>query len=339
MSDLLELYDSKGYTVTVRCIDLGLAQNNFRPVLRRVKLSDDRHIIIACSIERLPEVLKQVQQVGLMTEYHQFFIANLDAHTIDLEPFQYSGTNISTVRIVQTESAIMEKYAKYLNPNSDDENGEGMEVRETDAADEAESEEGEAAGAKAEGESQDPAEEPRGDDVNTENAPIEGAEEGTEGEADEEEGNPIQAQFTILKTNISHIPAFSPDSVRTQTALIYDAVMLLAEALKQLGVDNIRPKKINCFKNELTWEKGNSISNFMRNVRYSFFIVIATLIFHPLHFHFHPNSNCRLWSRDWAVKFASIPEGGERISHWKLWNWMHMELLKWAHGAQLMESI
>lgn len=59
---------------------------------------------------------------------------------------------------------------------------------------------------------------------------------------------------------------FSPDSVRTETALIYDSVILLAEAMKQLGVDNIRPKKLNCFKNEVTWEKGNSISNFMLNV-------------------------------------------------------------------------
>lgn len=111
-SELLKLPD--GYTITVRRIDLGLAQENYRPVLRRVKLSEDKNIIIDCSVEKLPEVLKQAQQVGLMTEHNQFFIANLDVHTIDLEPFQYSGTNISTIRIVRTEDPIMEGYAEYL---------------------------------------------------------------------------------------------------------------------------------------------------------------------------------------------------------------------------------
>lgn len=114
MAEILKLYDPKGYTVTVRQIDLGLAQNNYRPVLRRVKLTEDVHIIIDCSVEKLPEILKQVQQVGMFTEYHQFFIINLDAHTVNLEPYQYSGTNISTIRIVRTDDSIMHEFEEYL---------------------------------------------------------------------------------------------------------------------------------------------------------------------------------------------------------------------------------
>lgn len=60
LSELIKLYDPKGPTVTVRRLDLGLAKNNYRPVLRRVKMSVDKCIIIECSIENLPEVLKQV---------------------------------------------------------------------------------------------------------------------------------------------------------------------------------------------------------------------------------------------------------------------------------------
>lgn len=193
MSKLLELYDARGHTVTVRRIDLGLAQNNYRPVLRRVKLSDDRNIIVDCSIERLPEVLKQMQQVGLMTEYHQFLIANLDAHTIDLEPFQYSGTNITTIRIVQTESPVMEKYAEFLNP-SDDAEGEsesededGKEARDADEPEnEEEAEAGEGDGEDAE---ENPAEEtPAEDDTKTENAPNDGGDaEADAGQSDDEE--------------------------------------------------------------------------------------------------------------------------------------------------------
>lgn len=62
VAELLKLYDPKAYTVTVRRINVGLHSTNYRPVLRRVKLSSDIHIVIDCSIETLPEVLKQVSK-------------------------------------------------------------------------------------------------------------------------------------------------------------------------------------------------------------------------------------------------------------------------------------
>lgn len=60
LSNLLELYDPKGDTVTIKRIDVGLATKNYRAVLREVKLSSDFCIIIECSIESLGEILKQV---------------------------------------------------------------------------------------------------------------------------------------------------------------------------------------------------------------------------------------------------------------------------------------
>lgn len=61
LSNLLELYDPKGDTVTVKRIDVGLSnEKNYRSVLRAVKQSSDNCIIIECSIENLGEILKQV---------------------------------------------------------------------------------------------------------------------------------------------------------------------------------------------------------------------------------------------------------------------------------------
>lgn len=61
MSTLLKLYDSKGFTITLRKIDLGLdSKNSFRSILRQVRLSSDNHIVLDCSLELLPEVLTQV---------------------------------------------------------------------------------------------------------------------------------------------------------------------------------------------------------------------------------------------------------------------------------------
>lgn len=63
VSNLLELYDPKGDTITVRRIDVGLPTKNYRTVLREVKMSDDACIIIECSIENLAEILKQVMNL------------------------------------------------------------------------------------------------------------------------------------------------------------------------------------------------------------------------------------------------------------------------------------
>lgn len=57
----------------------------------------------------------QAQQVGLLTENHHYIIMSLDAHAIDLEPFQYSGTNFTIMRIVNPLSPLVEGFAEYMN--------------------------------------------------------------------------------------------------------------------------------------------------------------------------------------------------------------------------------
>lgn len=103
LAELLKVYDSKGFTITIKQLDLKLPSNNFRQVLRNVKLSEAKNIIIDCSVELLPEVLKQAQQVGLMSDQHHIIISCLDFHTLDLELYQYGGTNITGLRLIDPE--------------------------------------------------------------------------------------------------------------------------------------------------------------------------------------------------------------------------------------------
>uniref|UniRef100_A0A182HTL3 Ionotropic glutamate receptor C-terminal domain-containing protein n=1 Tax=Anopheles arabiensis TaxID=7173 RepID=A0A182HTL3_ANOAR len=188
ISDLLKMYDPKGYTVTVRQLDLGL-NGNYRAVLRRVKLSEDKRIILACSIESMPEVLKQAQQVGLLTDHHQIIITSLDLHTIDLEPYQYSGTNITGVRLIDPEEEKIKQVADFLNASQ------------------------------------------------------------------------------IAKTLELH-DGLNPAKMRVKTALMYDAVLLFAEALKHLiGSEPPRllePISLKC-DDPTTWKNGYSVINYMKS--------------------------------------------------------------------------
>lgn len=57
----------------------------------------DSNILLDCSFKILNEVLTQAQQVGIITDHYNYIITNLDLATLDLEPFQYGGANITGV--------------------------------------------------------------------------------------------------------------------------------------------------------------------------------------------------------------------------------------------------
>lgn len=138
MSELLKLSVSNGPIITARRIDLGVNPLNFRAVLRTVKLSKETRIIIECSTEKLDEILKQTQQIGLMTDQHHFILTNFDVHTIDMEPYQYSGTRITTLRLIDAVNQIPSDMATYFAEKA--ENKENDEQEETKPTEKNESE-------------------------------------------------------------------------------------------------------------------------------------------------------------------------------------------------------
>lgn len=48
-----------------------------RPLLKEVKKSGEIHIVLDCATEKIQSVLKQAQQVGMMTAYHNYLITSL----------------------------------------------------------------------------------------------------------------------------------------------------------------------------------------------------------------------------------------------------------------------
>lgn len=49
----------------------------FRPLLKQIKNSAEAHIILDCNTEKIYEVLKQAQQIGMMSDYHSYLITSL----------------------------------------------------------------------------------------------------------------------------------------------------------------------------------------------------------------------------------------------------------------------
>ncbi|KAJ8910751.1 hypothetical protein NQ315_017208 [Exocentrus adspersus] len=105
VSSLLE-FNSLGRTVVLRQLQINEKSeiDGYRPLLTQVKLTGETKYILVCSTNILETVLQQLQQVGMMTDIYRYIIANLDMQTVELQPFQYAGTNITGVRVMDPES-------------------------------------------------------------------------------------------------------------------------------------------------------------------------------------------------------------------------------------------
>lgn len=49
----------------------------YRPLLKHIKNSGVAHIVLDCSTDKIYDVLKQSQQIGMMSDYHSYLITSL----------------------------------------------------------------------------------------------------------------------------------------------------------------------------------------------------------------------------------------------------------------------
>ncbi|XP_014608313.1 PREDICTED: glutamate receptor ionotropic, kainate 2-like [Polistes canadensis] len=150
---------------------------NYRNVIQEVKETEIENIVIDCSFPILNEVLKQAQQVGIMSDEHNVVVTSLDLQTLNLEPYRYSGVNFTGFRLINPEDpTVMEIFNKHKH------------------------------------------------------------------------------EWSLS----------GPDQLRLEPALMYDAVQLFAQTLKQLnGVTNDDVKQLPC-NGSMSWEHGSTLLNFMR---------------------------------------------------------------------------
>jgi len=78
-------------------------ENGYRDVLKEIFFSESNLIVLDCEQEILDDVLKQAQQVGLISQGYFFLLTSLDAHTVNLEDYKYGGTNFTAFRLIDVD--------------------------------------------------------------------------------------------------------------------------------------------------------------------------------------------------------------------------------------------
>lgn len=54
----------------------------------------------------------------MLSEFRHIIIADLDAQTIDLEPYQYSGANITIFRLIDPQNPLLTALNNFLDSTS-----------------------------------------------------------------------------------------------------------------------------------------------------------------------------------------------------------------------------
>lgn len=109
----------------------------------------------------------------------------------------------------------------------------------------------------------------------------------------------------LITIFILHIEESSSGILETHTALIYDGIMILAEAIKQLGADQIVPEDIDCDDSSSVWPSGFTLTNFMKSVFWPIPIEIAKEIHSRFLFG---------WPQIYRVSILDSPETSNSIT-------------------------
>ncbi|KAL1438641.1 hypothetical protein MTO96_047889 [Rhipicephalus appendiculatus] len=77
-----------------------------RKVFREVGRRGESNILLDAPTHRIREYLKQAQDVGMLTEYHNYITTSLDLHTLDLRSFYSSRCNLEEKPISGVEDSL-----------------------------------------------------------------------------------------------------------------------------------------------------------------------------------------------------------------------------------------
>ncbi|XP_012877842.1 PREDICTED: glutamate receptor ionotropic, kainate 2 isoform X4 [Dipodomys ordii] len=103
------------YNLRLKIRQLPADTKDAKPLLKEMKRGKEFHVIFDCSHEMAAGILKQALAMGMMTEYYHYIFTTLDLFALDVEPYRYSGVNMTGFRILNIEniqvSSIIEKWS------------------------------------------------------------------------------------------------------------------------------------------------------------------------------------------------------------------------------------
>lgn len=99
LKDVLQIHDPQSHVIALRQLD-----DNYGELLKEINARGDVNIVLDISTEKIIPFFQEAGKVKMLGDYNQYFITNLDAHTLDLGGIENITCNITCLRIVDPNS-------------------------------------------------------------------------------------------------------------------------------------------------------------------------------------------------------------------------------------------
>ena len=85
-------------------VDVQQLNGNYGALMKQIHESGSLNIVLDISSDNIVPFLLEAKKVQMLTEYTNYFITNLDFHTLDLSSVPNIGSNITSLRLVDTNN-------------------------------------------------------------------------------------------------------------------------------------------------------------------------------------------------------------------------------------------
>lgn len=99
LKDVLQIHDPQSHVIAVRQLD-----DNYGLLLKEINSRGDVNIVLDISAEKIIPFLQEAGKLKMLGDYNQYFITNLDTHTLDLGGIENLTCNITSLRLVDPNS-------------------------------------------------------------------------------------------------------------------------------------------------------------------------------------------------------------------------------------------
>lgn len=111
LKDVLQIHDPKSNAITVRQLD----EENYGLMLKEINSRGEFNIVLDISAEKIVPFLMAASEVKMLGDYNNYFITNLDTHTLDLSSIQGLTSNITCLRLVDPNSTELANALRVWN--------------------------------------------------------------------------------------------------------------------------------------------------------------------------------------------------------------------------------
>ncbi|CRL04875.1 CLUMA_CG017927, isoform A [Clunio marinus] len=99
LKDVLQVHDSSSLKIEIRKLD-----DRYGSILKEIRARGDVNIVLDIGPDKIVPFLTEAASVKMLGDYNNYFITNLDTHTLDISQVQNRTANITCIRLVDINS-------------------------------------------------------------------------------------------------------------------------------------------------------------------------------------------------------------------------------------------